>query len=1020
MCVYADRLEQLQGVAPHNMYVVTGDGTRHPHRVGDYAAYYRRIKAGFEARVFGDDPAPITYPEPVDHCRVCRWYGLCADRRRVDDHLSLVAGITRNQRTHLVDADLPTRVALGTSDPGTPVADIGQPALEKIRSQARIQLEGEAAGHVLSELIAPEPPDPEASGPTRRGLSLLPEPSPGDLFFDIESDPWALEDGLEYLFGVVDEVDGAANFTALWGHDRSGEKAMFEAFIDRVIERLNSDPNMHVYHYAPYEPTAVKRLMGRHATREDEVDRLLRGGVFVDLYRVVRQGVRVSTESYSIKQVEKLYMPVREGPVTDAGFSVVAYERWMESGDQAVLDGIEAYNRDDCVSTWMLRGWLEQQRAKAIDAFPDADWSRPSIVDGAPNEELATAQAETTERARRLTEDVPADATARTDEEQARWLLAGLLDWHRREAKPQWWAWFTLRNASPDELYSSPDALAGLEFVADRETIKQSLVTRYRFDPAQEYKLKAGDEPIDPATGKTAGSVQEIDPAAGTIDLLRGRSRQGTHPAALIPSQPYDTKLQRVALGLVADHVLATGIDGPGPFRAVRELLLRRSPRVVGLPEGALVAGDDEEIVAAARRTALRLDQTVLPIQGPPGSGKTYTGARMIVELVAAGKRVGITATAHKAITNLVDATVAAAALEAVDLEVIQKGTIDSGSRAPGVKLTKESSEVAPALAAGTHRVAAGTSWLFARPDMAGALDVLFVDEAGQLSLADVVAVGGSARSIVLLGDPNQLPQVSQGSHPDGAEASALEHLLGDAQTVAPDRGLFLPTTRRLHPDICDFISEAFYEGRLEPHAETSRQRVGPGGFVEGTGIRFVPVAHADNQARSREEAELVAEAIRSLVDRHWTDQRGVTRDLMIDDVLVVAPYNAQVAEIVRRVGTEFGRPRVGTVDKFQGQEAPIAIYSMATSTPEDAPRQMEFLYSGNRLNVAISRAQGVAILVCSPALLRVRCHTPAQMRLANALCRYVEMAAAAAGNRDLPVEGDAASEQREALTLGF
>jgi predicted RecB family nuclease len=1032
MCVYADRLEQLQGVAPVTMYVVTGDGVRHPHRVSDYSAYYRRIKASFEARVFGDGPRPITYPEPVDHCRVCRWYGLCADRRRADDHLSLVAGISRAQRTHLVDADIPTRRALGSSEPGTPVRDIGQPALERIRDQARIQLAGEAAGHVLSELITPEPPDPDASGPARRGLSLLPNPSSGDLFFDIESDPWALEDGLEYLFGVVDEADGAPNFTALWGHDRAGEKATFESFIDRVIARLDADPTMHVYHYAPYEPTAIKRLMGRHATREDEVDRLLRGGVFVDLYRVVRQGVRVSTESYSIKSVEKLYMPVREGPVTDAGFSVVAYERWMESREQAILDGIEAYNRDDCVSTWMLRDWLETQRRKAVEAFPDADWSRPAIVDGAPTEEIATTQAETAERARRLTEDVPADAAERTEDQAARWLLAGLLDWHRREAKPQWWAWFTLRNASPDELFESPDALAGLVFVSDRETIKQSLVTRYRFDPAQEYKLKVGDAPIDPATGASAGTVHDLDPAAGTIDLLRGPTRQGTHPAALIPSPPLDTKIQREALGKVADQVLAAGLDGSGPYRAVRELLLRRPPRIVGMPEGTALAPDGTDVVATARDIALRLDQTVLPIQGPPGSGKTYTGARMIVALVAAGKRVGITATAHKAITNLVDAAVEAAALEGVDLGVIQKGTIDSGSRAPGVRLSNDSGEVAPALAAGTHRVAAGTSWLFGRKDMAGALDVLFVDEAGQLSLADVVAVGGSARSIVLLGDPNQLPQVSQGSHPDGAEASALEHLLGEAQTVPEDRGLFLPTTRRLHPDICDFISEVFYEGRLKPHEATARQRVGPGGFVEGTGIRFVPVVHDDNQARSRQEADLVAEAIRGLVGKPWTDQRGVTRDLRIDDVLVVAPYNAQVAEIVRRVGDEFGRPRVGTVDKFQGQEAPVAIYSMATSTPEDAPRQMEFLYSGNRLNVAISRAQGVAILVCSPALLRVRCHTPAQMRLANALCRYVEMAAAAADQRDArddqpdhpapdPTSDPAAAPSaREVLTLGL
>ncbi len=1038
MCVYGDRLEQLQGVAPETMHVVTGDGARHPHRVADYAAYYRSVKRAFEARVFGDVPAPVTYPEPVEHCKVCRWYGVCADQRRADDHLSLVAGITRGQRRRLVDSEIGTRRALGESAPGTAVPPIGQEALERIRSQARIQLAGEAAGTTLYELIPPNAPDPEASGTIRRGLALLPEPSPGDLFFDIESDPWALEDGLEYLFGVVDADSVGPTFTALWAHDRTAEKAIFEAFIDRVIARLDADPGMHVYHYAPYEPTAIKRLMGRHATREDEVDRLLRGDVFVDLYRVVRQGVRVSSESYSIKKVEKLYLPLREGPVTDAGFSVVAYERWMETRDQAMLDGIEAYNRDDCVSTWMLRDWLEDRRREAVERFPDADWSRPSLVDGAPPGDLAATQAETAARMARLTQDVPADIADRTADQQARWLLSGLLDWHRREAKPQWWAWFTLRRASPEELFQSPDALAGLEFVADMETIKQSRVTRYRFDPSQEYKLKPGDDPIDPATGASAGKVHAIDPAAGTIDLLRGPSRQGTHPSALIPPQPLDTRIQRNALGAVADQVVAAGVTGPGPYRAVRELVARMPPRIVGVPEGGSLVRPGDDIVDAARRIALGLDQTVLPIQGPPGSGKTYTGARMIVELVRAGKRVGITATAHKAITNLVDATLAAAATDDVDVRVIQKGTIESSSRSGAVKLTADSGEVAPALAAGTHQVAAGTSWLFARPDMAGMIDVLFVDEAGQVSLADVVAVGGSARSIVLLGDPNQLPQVSQGSHPDGAEASALEHLLGDARTVPDDRGLFLPTTRRLHPDICTYISEVFYDGRLAPHPDTGRQAVGSGGFIEGTGIRFVPVAHVDNQARSREEAEQVAEAIRGLIGRQWIDQRGVSRDLGLEDVLVVAPYNAQVAEIVRRVGQEFGRPRVGTVDKFQGQEAPVAIYSMATSTPEDAPRQMEFLYSGNRLNVAISRAQGVAILVCSPALLRVRCHTPAQMRLANALCRYVEVATGAldavsaastsdgsGALEDQPAGGEATVDPasptpREVLTLGL
>ena len=268
---------------------------------------------------------------------------------------------------------------------------------------------------------------------------------------------------------------------------------------------------MHVYHYAPYEPTAIKRLMERHATREDEVDRLLRGGVFVDLYRVVKQGVRVSTESYSIKSVEKLYMPVREGPVTDAGFSVVAYERWMENREQAILDGIEAYNRDDCVSTWMLRDWLEQRRREAIDAYPDADWSRPPIVDGAPSEEIATTQAET-EPEEAPEESVPADATERTEEQRARWLLAALLDWHRREAKPQWWAWHVQR-ASPRR-----PAIA-------RRARRAHLRSPRSTDQASRHPLpirpRPGDQDqggrlsIDPATGERAGEVIAVNTLDG-------------------------------------------------------------------------------------------------------------------------------------------------------------------------------------------------------------------------------------------------------------------------------------------------------------------------------------------------------------------------------------------------------------------------------------------------------------------------------------------------------------------------
>ncbi|HVA86160.1 MAG TPA: TM0106 family RecB-like putative nuclease [Candidatus Saccharimonadales bacterium] len=990
MCVYADRLAQLQGVPPETLSVVTGDGQSHAHRLAEYAAYYRSVRDRFDAWV-GAAPRPDSYPDPVEHCRVCRWYGECADRRRADDHLSRVAGITGAQTGRLVAAGMPTLTALGIAPEDATVPEINGRTLDRIRRQARLQLEQYADGVVRYELLPPDPAEP------MRGLAMLPAPSPGDLFFDLESDPWAHEDGLEYLFGVLPARDAPDGYTALWGHDRAGERAAFEAFVDRVMAGLRVDPSMRVYHYGAYEPAALRRLMGRHATREDEVDELLRGDVLVDLFQVVRQGIRVSQESYSLKQVEKLYMPKRKGPITQAGFSVVEYERWIETNDPSLLDQIAAYNLDDCVSTWLLRDWLEERRIEAAPNYPAGVVPRPAIVEGAPPESLARAQAETAARVTALTAGVPAEAADRNDEQRARWLLAGLLDWHRREAKPQWWAFYQLRNAAMEDLFASSEALAGLEYLHDVEERGRSIVRRYRFDPAQEFKFKPGDEPLDAATAASAGRIDALDPLAGTIDLVRGPSRLGSHPRALIPGKPIPEDVLRDALGRFADFVLARGIDPPGPFQAARDLLLGRAPSIHGRAPGQPLASPGESALDAARRLATSLDDTCLPVQGPPGSGKTYTGARMIVEVLRSGRKVGIAATTHKSITNLIEAVCAAGEEAGIRPRILQKADDDDACDHDEVTVTGDPKSVAPALRSGAANVVAGTAWLFAREDMSDAVDVLVVDEAGQMSLANVVAMAGSTRSIVLLGDPNQLPQVSQGTHPVGAERSALEHLLGGSTTIPADRGLFLDRTRRLHPEVCSYISEVFYEGRLEPDPSTARQDIAPGGPGEpaGTGIRWLPVAHPNDAARSPAEAAVVARTIAALLGRPWTDRQGRTRPMEIEDVIVVAPYNAQVAEIVRALRV-FGieDARVGTVDRFQGQEAAATIYSTATSSAGELPRTMEFLYSGNRLNVAISRAFCLAILVSSPELLLVNCHTPEQMRLANAFCRFVEVAA--------------------------
>jgi uncharacterized protein len=364
----------------------------------------------------------------------------------------------------------------------------------------------------------------------------------------------------------------------------------------------------------------------------------------------------------------------------------------------------------------------------------------------------------------------------------------------------------------------------------------------------------------------------------------------------------------------------------------------------------------------------------------------------MVAELVGRGHRVGITAVSHKVISNLLQEACTVSMKANKQLKAVQKANDTDYCPDGMVEQVSENEEILDALRSRTVQVIAGTPWLWARSDMANSVGVLFVDEAGQMSLADVLAISQAAKSIVLLGDPQQLNQPQQGVHPPGVDASALAHLLDKRATIEPEKGLFLKETWRLHPDICAFTSELFYDGRLRARPENQNQRLNTIGSLDGTGLRYIPVQHDGNKSESLGEVGKVKEIVDSLLasGATWTDKTGKKSPLTLKDILVVAPYNAQVSALAKALPDD---AHVGTVDKFQGQQAAVVIYSMTTSTPEDAPRGMEFLYNLNRLNVAVSRARCVAVIVGNPALVQAECKTPRQIQLVNALCRYVEMA---------------------------
>ncbi|HYR85741.1 MAG TPA: TM0106 family RecB-like putative nuclease [Terriglobia bacterium] len=959
LCMYSELLEKVQGVLPERMHVVTPGRDFQPEsfRPQDFLAYYRFVKARLEEVVAAGKDFP-TYPEPVEHCDVCQWWPICNDRRRNDDHLAFVAGISKLQRTELRNWQITTLAGLAALPlPITRRPERGaRDTYIRVREQARLQLESRNTGNPVHELLLLEP---------ERGLARLPEPSAGDIFLDFEADPFVEEGGLEYLLGYVTLDDKQEpQYTATWALDRHHERRMFESFIDMVLERREQFPDLHIYHYSSYEPGALKRLMGRYASREDEIDRLLRAGVFVDVYRVVKQALRAGIETYSLKALEVFYLFTRETALQDAKHNLTHLECALELNETAnlpaaVFKTVESYNREDCISTLKLRDWLEEIRHGLVrDGMPI---QRPALEPGDPSENVDERRKRALALMERLLRNVPEERSERTPEQHATWLLAYMLEWHRREDKVSWWEYYRLCELTDDELVDEPSAIAGLEFVRRIGGTAKCPIDRYRF-PAQDTQVRQGDS-LKTSAGDF-GSADAIDMVERTLDIKKRTDTAELHPKSVFVHNVIGTTEQAESLYRLGAWVAANGVDAPGPYRAGRDLLLRNPPR---------------------------LKTGVLPIQGPPGAGKTYKAARMICDLLREKKKVGITAVSHKVIRKLLEEVLKAAKEEKVAVHCIEKVKEKSKNPNRSIPETTENKRVLAAIKTGEAQVAAGTAWLWARNDFAESVDVLFVDEAGQMSLADVLAVSQGAKSLVLLGDPQQLEQPLQGTHPPGVDASALQHVLGPHETMPADMGQFLGETWRLAPSICRFTSELFYENRLEPRAGLERQALnGPTRFP-GSGLWFVPVVHEGNQNSSAEEARAVAEIVRDLLQpgTSWTNMKGETNPLTPDDILIVAPYNAQVFKIAEHVSGV----KIGTVDKFQGQEAPVVIYSMTTSSPEDAPRGMEFLYSLNRFNVASSRARCACILVASPLLFEPECQTPRQMKLANVLCRYLEMA---------------------------
>ena len=1020
VAAYATQLERI-GVEPADQVrLLLGDGSTSDHRLIDIVPVYRkRIQRlhGIVRQHLADGEAVQWGDERFAACGRC---DTCTAEVEAHRDVLLVAGVRVTQRARLLAAGIRTIDDLAARENGIEVEGIATTTLDTQSDQARLQLKA---------VPGSPPPVRVFNAPV---LAALPEPDPGDIFFDFEGDPLYSEPGLDgqwgidYLFGVLQTDDV---FVPFWAHTFAQEREALIAFLDDVARRRREHPAMHIYHYASYERTHLLQLAARHGVGEEAVDDLLRDNVLVDLYPMVRKALRVGSRSYSIKKLEPLYMgdQLRSGEVQDAGTSIEEYaaaRRLMQTGDvataQRMLDAIADYNEYDCLSTLRLRDYLVRlaRDADVTIGLPAPERAVHELEPSTLRDELLALAGEHS-----VPHETGSDLTrTRNADETAAAFAAATLDYHRREQKSFWWAHFA-RLTDPIEAWANTRDV----FVVDGGAVERDwyrdpgqrsdrrlLRLRGQFAPgsaikpgAERYAVYEYPAPFaafgaEPGA-RSARSVRAVE--VGDDWVLIEETRAADHdpystlPSALTPGPPPRAGSQDVAIRSWAQSIVDASPEWPRD--PVTDLLRRVPPRVHGEPVAERAArASADALVPVVTDAVASLDESYLAVQGPPGTGKTYLGAHVIASLVRDRHwKIGVVAQSHAVVENLLAGVVTTAGLNpALVGKVPQTGT-DPDPRAPFTQLEKDGQLAFALERSDTGFVVGGTAWDFSNPARVSyrSLDLLVVDEAGQYSLASTTAAAVAARNLLLLGDPQQLPQVSQGLHPEPVDQSALGWLSEGHDVLPAELGFFLPLTRRMHPVLAEPVSQLSYEGRLHAHPDAGMRH------LDGVapGLHPIPVEHDNDSTSSPAEAARVVDLVEDLVGRRWrstgaeragAERSGAERVIDDADIIVVTPYNAQLT-VVRDALVAAGHEgvRVGTVDKFQGKEAVVAIVSLAASSALDAPRGMGFLIMKNRLNVAISRAEWAAFLIYSPQLTEYLPHWPHGVAELSAFITLVE-----------------------------
>ena len=972
---YSYLLSKIQGPVPIKMYLIDGANKTHDFKVNEFLDYFLYTKDNFEKFLPKIKKIDL-YPEKCSFCNICPWLDVCEKIWDEDNYINQTCGINVSQIVKLKKENIKTVEALAMTKVEDIKSNINHSTKIKLSEQAKLQQEKRITGKSRFVINETE---------KDKGLYKIPKPNVGDLFYDIEGFPQADKRNFEYLHGVYFDNNKNKEFKyfGVKKYEKAEEKKIFVELINFLEKHFSKYPDAYIYHYNDYEKKALRELASEYSSSfpkgNNFVDRLLRQEKFVDLYRVVSQCIQTTEKDLSLKTIEKFYREQRGANIKTADDSIRLFDDWCSTSDKTSMNDIINYNEEDCISTHDLRNFLLDNRPK------DYLWFSQTEDEKDKNIEVKDFEVKETSTLLKLESKKKTGYSIIIDE------LINLVGFHRREDKSKYWAKFDRLEKTPDELEDDPECIASAlleKKIAIKDSDKTTFVYKFK---EQNFKLKEGDPAFDIISDTSFGTITritEIKDDENYIECTLGQKRLDKvgEPPKNFDFGPGTVVNSSTIASALNKFIVDYSESKKTKYKCAEDILKNSYPDLIGIKAGDAITDIKKDLVEESILAVKKLNSSFLLVQGPPGSGKTYTSAKIILSLLKDNKKVGITSNSHKAINNLLIQIENLAQEEEFTFKGLKKSSKEE-QKLNG-KIIKDVSGRMKEFPE-DYLLHAGTAWLFSDPRYDLKMDYLFVDEAGQVALANTLAIATSAKNIILIGDQMQLSQPIQGIHSGNSGKSALDFLLEGEDTIPVSRGIFLSETRRLNKDICDYISSSFYDFRLKPHPVTSERSVSLNlKNIKNEGIFFLPTEHTDCTQKSDEEAEIIKDYYSKIIGKDSIDVKK-KKKIDHDDIMIVAPFNMQVNNLKKIINKK--ESRIGTIDKFQGQESKIVFISMTSSDPENLPRHKEFFFSRNRLNVAISRAQSLAIILFNPSLLLTNCQKINEMRLVNNFCKLLK-----------------------------